>query len=90
MWVADVAWIPCYSGSGVGRQLQLRPLAWEPLYAAGSALERQKEKKERRIEGDGQGSTASDEVGREGLSEEVAYELKPREEAGACMYHSGR
>ena len=43
--VADVAQILHYYGSGVGRRLQLiRPLAWEPPYAVGVALKRQKKR----------------------------------------------
>ena len=39
-------WIWCYSGCGVGQQLQLiRPLAWERPYAAGPALKRKKSSK---------------------------------------------
>ena len=42
--VIDAARIPRCCGSNVGRQLQLRldPLAWEPQYATGVALKRQK------------------------------------------------
>ena len=50
LWrVADTARIWCCRDSGVGQQQQLRPLAWEPPYAAGAALKGQKtkEKKEK-------------------------------------------
>ena len=42
--VTDAAWIWCYCGCGVGQQLQLQfnCLAWEPPYARGVALKRQK------------------------------------------------
>ena len=47
--VADAAWIwcGCGCGCGVGWQLQLQfdPLAWEPPYAMGAALKRQRAKK---------------------------------------------
>ena len=40
----NVAWIPCCCGCDVGWQLQLQldPLAWEPPYAMGAALEKTK------------------------------------------------
>ena len=44
-----MARIPSCCGSGVGRRLQLhpiRPLAWEPPYAAGVALEKGKKPKQ--------------------------------------------
>ena len=52
--MADASRIPHCCGCGVGRRLQLiRPLAWEPPYAAGAALEkakRQKDKKKKKEE----------------------------------------
>ena len=51
--VTDKAWIPHCCGCGVGRQLQLQfdPLAWELPYAAGVALKRKKEKRNKEING---------------------------------------
>ena len=45
--VADAAWILHCCDCGIGQRLVLiRPLAWEPPYAAGVALEKTKKKKE--------------------------------------------
>ena len=46
-----MAGIPCCSGSGVGPAATalIRPLAWEPPYASGSALEKTKRKKKKKI-----------------------------------------
>ena len=38
-------WCYCGYGAGLWLHLQLDPLVWEPLYATGAALKRQKEKK---------------------------------------------
>ena len=51
VWVADAAQICSCCGSGVGQRLQLRldrPLAWEPPYAMGAALEKPKKKKKKK------------------------------------------
>ena len=46
--VADVAQIPSCCDCGVGQWLQLiRPLAWEPPYAAGGAQEKAKRQKQK-------------------------------------------
>ena len=46
VWVADLAWIPCCCGHGVGwLQLRLDSRAWEPPYVAGLALKSRKKKK---------------------------------------------
>ena len=50
MYIADAAWIPscCGSGNRPAATAPIRPLAWEPPYAAGAAQEmakRQKKKK---------------------------------------------
>ena len=49
--VADVAWIPCYSGCGAGRQLQLwfKTLALEFLYAPGVAIKRKEKKGKEKV-----------------------------------------
>ena len=48
MCVADATQILHCCGSGVGQRLQLPldPLAWEPPYAAGAALEKAKRQKQ--------------------------------------------
>ena len=53
MWVADMVQIPRCCGSGIGQRATtlIRPLAWEPPYAADAALEKakgQKKKKEKK------------------------------------------
>ena len=49
VWVADATWIPRCCGSGEGRPVAtapIGPLAWEPPYVEGAALERAKRQKE--------------------------------------------
>lgn len=43
----------------------------------------------RQVEGDGEGGIASDKVVREGLSEEMTSELRPRKEEGVAMHSGG-
>ena len=49
VWVADVAWIPHYCGSGIGRvaTAPIQPLAWEPPYAEAEAQEIAKKTKQK-------------------------------------------
>ena len=45
VYVTDMARILYCRGSGVEATAPIRPLAWEPPYAAGAALKGQKDKK---------------------------------------------
>ena len=47
VWVADTAWIPSCCGSGIARPATspIGPLAWEPPYVMGAAVEKTKKMK---------------------------------------------
>ena len=50
VWVADATGVWCCCGCGEGQEATapIRPLAWEPPYAAGAALENKKIKKNKK------------------------------------------
>ena len=51
LWpIEDMAWIRCCCGCGVdpAAAALIQSLAWEPLYAAGGALESKKKKKKKK------------------------------------------
>ena len=53
LWVTDMAriWHCCGSGIGWQKQHQLDPVAWEPSYATGAALKRQKTQDRKKKQG---------------------------------------